>query len=217
MSIFMETESLKNTIQEYDKANKIREGIIKIAIISVLSALIIAHFLGITKGTIIESIINSLGSQFNATNLNNVFFVGLIGGLFFLSVPLEALFITAIINIHTNPVAIMFAMMLGLSISYTINYVMGKYMSGIATKLVSPKKFYKIKVLLNKYGKGLIFLFNVLPLPSQILTFICGVFKYNKTRYFSIWGAGWLIKLSLIIIFRPQILEFVNILKSLFI
>lgn len=216
-NIFMDPEALKTHIQEYQHNHKKIEGIVKISIVILICAVLIAYFSGLTKGTFIDSFINNLGSQFNAKTLTNVLVIGLIGGLFFLSVPLEALFITAIINVKANPFLIIVFMLLGLAVSYSLNYLMGRYMSSFATKLVSPKKFYKIKVMLNKYGKGVVFLFNVLPLPSQILTFICGVFKYNKLRYASLWLTGWTVKLIVIVLFRPQIMDLISTIKGIFI
>ena len=61
-------------------------------------------------------------------------------------------------------------------------------------KLISPKKFYKLKGLLNKWGSLAVLLFNATPLPSQHLSVILGVFRYNKTRFYVFVFLGQLIK-----------------------
>lgn len=213
----MTIEQLKSLNKEYNKNYKIKEGIIKILISTFLIGIAIAYFTGLTDGTIIETIINFVKSQFIASKLSSLFFIGLLGGLFFLSVPIEALFIGALIKLPYNGFLMASILLLGLFFGYSIDYFMGKYMSSFATKLVSPKKFYKVKIQLNKYGKGLVFMFNVLPLPSQILTFIAGVFKYNKARYFLIWISAWTIKLIVILLFRTQIINLIGFIKNIFI
>ena len=88
----------------------------------------------------------------------------------------------------------------GLVLSYTINYYLGMRLANLVQKAITPKKFYKIKGIINKYGVGAIFVFNVLPLPSQPLSAILGVFKYNKTKFYVFFVLGQLIKYSAIII-----------------
>ena len=71
-------------------------------------------------------------------------------------------------------------------------------LSGISKKLISPKKFYRLKGLTNKYGALTIFFFNALPLPSQLLSVILGVFRYNKTRFYVFFLFGQIVKYAAI-------------------
>ena len=58
------------------------------------------------------------------------------------------------------------------------------------------KKFYKTKGILNRYGSLAVFSFNALPLPSQLLSVILGVFRYNKTRFYVFFLSGQAVKLA---------------------
>jgi len=196
----------KTAFFEYNIKKKRIEGGIKLLLIGLFILVILTHFFNFFPNSIINIIFDFLKQQFSGKSLLSPFFIGLIGGLFFISVPIEVLFISLIYSLDLNPWVIAAFLFIGLSISYPIDYFIGKLFSKYATKLVSPKQFYKIKAKLNRYGKGVIFLFNVLPLPSQILTFICGVFKYNKIRYFTIWLIAWTIKLSIIVLFNKYIM-----------
>lgn len=190
----------RDTSFEYDKISKKVEGIGKIVFFSFIGILLISQLVGLTKGTFIDTILSFVFAQFAGRTLLNVFFLGLIGGLFFLSVPLEIFFINAMHNIQLDSFILGAVFFVGLLLSYLANYFMGYLFSPFATKLMSPQQFYGIKVKLNKYGSWLILIFNLFPLPSQPLTFVCGVFKYNKLRYFSLWTTGWFIKIIILII-----------------
>jgi membrane protein YqaA with SNARE-associated domain len=184
----------------YNQKTKKIEGIIKIVIVTILILLIGAYISNVFEGTIIDTIISFIGIQFGSKTILGTFLIGTIGGLFFLSVPIEILYINAIREIQSPGLIAMHAITLiaGLAIAYSIDYLFGLHLSGFSKKLISAKQFYNIKAKLNRYGLWLILLFNITPLPSQALTFICGVFRYNKTRYAAIWATGWIIKITAI-------------------
>jgi membrane protein YqaA with SNARE-associated domain len=187
-------------ITEYNKKAKVIEGIIKLAVIALLIILILSYTLKVFEGTFIDTIITFIATQFGSKTILGTFLIGAIGGLFFLSVPIEILYINAIRSSESPTLILGHAviLLLGLSIAYCIDYAFGLYLSGFSKKLISAKQFYNIKAKLNRYGLWLILLFNITPLPSQALTFICGVFRYNKTRYAVIWATGWIIKITVI-------------------
>jgi membrane protein YqaA with SNARE-associated domain len=190
----------KEVIVEYNKKAKIIEGIIKIVVISILVILILSYTLKVFEGTFIDTIITFIATQFGSKTILGTFLIGAIGGLFFLSVPIEILYINAIRSMDSPSLIFAHAitLLLGLSIAYSIDYLFGLHLSGFSRKLISAKQFYNIKAKLNRYGLWLILLFNITPLPSQALTFICGVFRYNKTRYAAIWATGWIVKITVI-------------------
>ncbi len=192
---------LKDNVFQYNKISKRIEGMVKILLGTILVLVIIAQVVGLTEGTFIDKIISFIYQQFSGKTLSGVFLIGLIGGLFFLSVPIEILFINAMHRIIVDSFVLGAILFIGLLLSYILDYLMGYYLSSLATKMMSPKQFYGIKAKLNKYGSWLILLFNILPLPSQGLTFVCGVFRYNKMRYFSLWTVGWFIKILALIVF----------------
>ncbi|MBW2982542.1 VTT domain-containing protein, partial [Candidatus Woesearchaeota archaeon] len=129
-----------------------------------------------------------------------ILYTTLIGGLFFVTIPLELLFIKFLKAGHFFLLVISFYL-LGLLVSFTINYYIGLKLSGLSKKIISPKKFYKTKGVLNRYGSWAIFAFNVLPLPAQPLAVILGVFRYNKTRFYALFILGQLIKYTAMSIF----------------
>ena len=138
-------------------------------------------------------LISHFTKHIGGASLLGALYTTLIGGLFFLSIPIELLFIK-FFNSGKPIMLILLFYFVGLTVSYSINYFIGLKLSKISKKLISPKKFYKLKGILNKYGALAVFVFNVVPLPSQILAVILGVFRYNKTRFYIFFLSGQLVK-----------------------
>lgn len=149
--------------------------------------------------TFINTVFSHIGSQVAAKTLLGVFYTALFGGLFFVFMPVEALFISYLKS-DAPDIMIMLVYIFGFIISYTINYYVGFRLSKLAKKLISAKQFYKLKGTVNKYGGLAIFGFNALPLPSQPLATILGVFRYNKTRFYVFFILGQVVKYTVIML-----------------
>ncbi|MBW2966209.1 VTT domain-containing protein [Candidatus Woesearchaeota archaeon] len=191
-------------IFSYDRFNKIGFGLSLIVLIAVVVLLGITYFFQRNSDVLIFKVINIVITHFTShisdvTPLG-ILYTTLIGGLFFVSMPLELLFIK-FLNAG-NPIIVLFLFyFLGLIVSFTINYFIGLKLSALSKRIISPKKFYKTKGVLNRYGALAIFAFNALPLPAQLLTVILGVFRYNKTRFYVFFLSGQLAKYLVITVF----------------
>ncbi|MGM5483913.1 MAG: VTT domain-containing protein [Nanobdellota archaeon] len=200
---------LKNLQFEYNSKGKRREAIIKIILGIFIVLLFISVYFNLFQGTFIGSAIKFIKTQIASRTLSGLFMGSIFGGLFFVYVPLEVIFIFSLKqNFYLWNIIVMMA---GLYLSYNIDYYAGIYFSRYATKLVSPKQFYRIKSKINKYGVWLVVLFNSLPLPSQPLTFVCGVFRYDYKKYFIPWAITWIIKLIIIGQFTGMIKNIFNV------
>ncbi|MFW5872126.1 MAG: VTT domain-containing protein [bacterium] len=200
----MNTEQIKSAVIEYNKSFKIKLGILKILLASFILGIFIIIVFDLAEGSLFGDIMSFVKTQIASRSPFGVLLTGMIGGLFFITFPIEIAYVAAI-SITKNPWSYFFIMLGGLAISYSFNYIAGFWLSKVATNIISAKQFYKIKSKLNRYGNWLILLFNILPLPSQPLTFICGVFRYNKYRYAILWLIGWGIKLAVLTQFTGAI------------
>ncbi len=186
----------ESKIKTYNRKKKILEGTLMVTGILMLLSFVIAFYLLRNSDYWIVNIVNIVVKHVS-TNLIEGTILGAVytstlGGLFFVLMPNELLFMNTIQN---NPwISITIISLVGFTISYTINYYAGQKLSGIAKKIITPKKFYKTKGIINKWGKWAILGFNALPLPSQPLAAILGVFNYNKTRFYVFFLTGQLIK-----------------------
>ena len=193
-------------IFEYNQKTKFWFGLgTIITVLTIITLFILFNAFNVLEGTYIDHIVTYVKAQIYSGTLMGLFLTGLIGGLFFIPVPLELLFLAFVSR--NDPLLATVVMLAGLTLSYAFDYYLGYRFSTFSRKLISAKQFYTIKSKLNRYGKIALFIFNVFPLPSQPLLFICGVFRYNKTRVFLYSFAGWVIKLSVIALLYNTIIR----------
>jgi len=131
---------------------------------------------------ILNSIFGHVSSNIKSFTLLGGFYSTLFGGLFFIPVPIEAIYV-GFLKAGQNVFFITLMFLTGLVIAYWVNYHIGFWLSGMSKKLIGVKTFYKTKIVFNKYGPFGIFVFNALPLPSQPLCAILGVFNYNRKKF----------------------------------
>lgn len=175
-----------------------------VAFITLFIATIVLYFTSLRNSNFF--IIEQLNAFFvyiaghvKSGSLLGAFYTTLFGGLFFIPIPMDVLFI----NFLGSGNALAFVVLTyiaGLIISFSINYWVGSKLTYLSKRLIGIKKFYKVKSHVNKYGSWGIFIFNLLPLPGQILAVIAGVFKYNKLKFYMFFILGQLIKFSIIAI-----------------
>jgi len=200
----VEKDFSRQVIFDYNRKQKRRFVFYTFLGIIVVLALITYYFMFfIDSGTFLSRNVNSAFKHItvnikDATILGSFYASGF-GGLFFLPVPLELVFLNFLRAGHFAGL-LMGIYLLGILISYSINYWIGGKLTYASKKIISYKKFYKIKGFINKHGALGVFVFNVLPLPSQILSAILGVFNYNKTRFYVFTMAGQVTKYIAIVL-----------------
>lgn len=145
----------------------------------------------------INSLISSIGGHISSLSYLGAFLIALIGGFFLVFMPLEVIFITLLTG-GKAPFLLIFLYIVGIFISYNVNYFVGYKLADFSKRLIGYKKFYLIKKYVNNHGNLAIFLFNFLPLPSQPLSTILGVFKYNLYKFYVFFVFGQLCKYTLI-------------------
>lgn len=187
-----------DTIFSYERNEKLFTAFVLISVGVVIAILILFYLFSWrhSDNIIITTIAGGIGhitTQIGDATLLGVFYGSLIGGLFFVFVPTEALFISFLRADH-NPILLIAIYISGFILSYSLNYFVGLKLNRIAKKAIGPKKFYSTKGIMNRYGSLGVFGFNALPLPSQPLATILGVFKYNKSRFYVLFISGQLAK-----------------------
>jgi membrane protein YqaA with SNARE-associated domain len=148
----------------------------------------------------IQDIIGHVMFQLKEGTIFGIVYTAFFGGLFFIYMPLEAFFVRYL-SLGYPSIMVFLIYILGMLLSYSINYFVGYRFSNFSRDLIGLKKFYNIKGLINKYGSLLVFLFNAIPFfPSQPLSTLLGVFKYNKVKFYIFFLSGQIIKFTIIII-----------------
>jgi len=121
------------------------------------------------------------------------------GYLFFLVMPVEALLPYYIIQGH-NPIFLLLLAVITALIAQLIDYGIGYLAPNKFIKeIIGPKKYKKSKRIIDKYGKIIIFIFNLFPLSSPIIVLVAGMmrFKLKHTIFYSFLGL--VLKYSIII------------------
>lgn len=201
----MTPEFDKDSVFEYNYGRKIRFIIYLLMIIALLIASLIYYYFFLRNMdnffvNTINAVVNHIsGNIADSGSLLGAFYTTAIGGLFFIPVPIELTFLASL-GAGINPIFLILIYTFGLILSFTVNYKIGEKLSEFSKKIITPKKFYKIKVSVNKYGIITIFIFNLFPLPAQPLSAILGVFRYNKTKFYLAFISGILLKFIIMVI-----------------
>ncbi|MFH1589487.1 MAG: hypothetical protein ABIB43_02890 [archaeon] len=200
----MKKEFSKNNMFSYNLTKKRFFLLIVTIILIALAAFVVVYLTVLRESdfiviTILKAFFNHIILNIKSGGLLGAFYTSLFGGLFFVFMPMEVAFI-AFIKSGSYPALVIALYVLGMFFSFTINYYIGMKLTDISKKIITPRKFYKIKTVINKYGALAIFVFNVLPLPAQPLSAILGVFKYNKARFYFFFILGQTIKYTFITI-----------------
>lgn len=101
------------------------------------------------------------------------------GYLFFLFMPVEIAFVYYLsgdINVWAlNAVAILTAIA-----SETVDYLIGlSFSKDVITKLIGARRYLKAESRIRKYGNIVIFLFNVTPLSSPVISLAAGMIRHR--------------------------------------
>jgi membrane protein YqaA with SNARE-associated domain len=143
-------------------------------------------FVKVAKDTsLVQSLVGLVKLEFKELTPIGLFYAGLIGGLFFVLMPLEFLFYASILK-GSNPWLSLFLIVVGYNIANVINYYLGYKFSPFVLYFFSKKKVYEIRRFIDRWGGYGIFFSNISPLPAEMLTFALGIAKYNVYRLFSI-------------------------------
>jgi membrane protein YqaA with SNARE-associated domain len=191
-----------NIILEVNAKSKRLQGFFTILLIAFVATAVLGYIIflrGVMQDTWLAAFISHVKVHVAGFTLLGSFYTALFGGLFFIFGPLEAYFMGALSKGH--PVALYAVFMLGTVLSYFLNYLLGLRLSGLTRRLISVKSFYQLKCWINRYGKGAIFISNLVPLmPSQQVTFVLGIFRYNQVKLFLLSMPAQMLKYSLLLV-----------------
>jgi membrane protein YqaA with SNARE-associated domain len=194
-------EFAENALFSYNQRRKAVYGILLVLGVVVGLSLVAYYFLFLRQADFAAiRFLNTIGGhvKFHVANstMLGIFYTAAVGGLFFVSIPLEVLFFRYL-SAHP-PILVFFLFHVGIVLAFTVNYQIGARLSEASKKLISPKRFYRIKGMINRHGVLAVYLLNVMPFTSQPLSALLGVFRYNKVRFYIFMLLGQLTKFGAI-------------------
>lgn len=163
----------------------------KSTVFAIIGFILVILLLSLTFGRHIVG-----GKQPTLLSFSTIHFAGY---LFFFIMPVEALLPYYIAHGY-NVILLLALAVLTALIAQLIDYSIGYLApSDIIKELIGVSRYRKANRILNKYGKIIIFIFNLLPLSSPIIVLVAGMmkFKLKHTIFYSFLGL--VLKYSVII------------------
>ncbi len=141
----------------------------------------------------LDNVIDGVQSDITLLNARGVFYVTFLGDLFFNPIPPEVYFYGALLK-GAPHIPLTVAALAGVLLAHVVNYLIGRRFSVFFIHLASKKSLYKTRRAVNRYGGYAVLFFNILPLPSPLLTFALGIARYKVSRLFILLFIGNVIK-----------------------
>jgi membrane protein YqaA with SNARE-associated domain len=152
-----------------------------------------------------------LQNEIANTTIKGLFFVSILGSIFFLSLPIELLFLYMLEETNYTIFTIILLMTLGNLVGFTFNYLFGLVLGRRVLKLLFRKSYDKKEDFVQRYGGTLLFLGALLPSPIELFTVFYGAFRYPFARYFYLCMSARFLKFmalfALYLLFWDQILD----------
>lgn len=129
--------------------------------------------------------------------LEKQFLVSAMSGMIIFPIPNEVPFYMGLKQ-GNDPLLSILLTVLGFSIGNCITYFLGLKLSKQVVYLLSTKKIYELRRKVNTWGIYAIIAVNIIPSPSDILTFGLGMVRYNFKRLFITLVISNMIKFSIL-------------------
>ncbi len=160
----------------------------------------VATFIGILIGLILVSFIYSNNLMYNdVISFESFLLINFLGYLFFLLMPVEAIFIFYLNNGYSVDVLLIAAIVTAV-LGQIVDFLLGLLVSEkFARNLIGKKTYNNIKSKVQKYLSLCVFIFSLTFLPSSVMAFIAGVVKADYKRVFFYSFLGLTVKYFIIV------------------
>ena len=111
------------------------------------------------------------------------FLISTLSGMIIFPIPNEVVFYVGLRQ-GNPPLLSVLATVGGFVLGNIMTYLLGMKLSKQLVYLLSTRKIYELRRKVNTYGVYAVIVINLLPLPSDILTFGLGTIRYNFKRLF---------------------------------
>ncbi|MFC1697735.1 YqaA family protein [Nanoarchaeota archaeon] len=122
-----------------------------------------------------------------------IFYTFLFSSLFFLPIPLEALYFFYLNEGIFIPFLLVITVS-GIVLGQIFNYGFGRIFTFLLKFIAKEKTQEKVKTYLDKYGGVTILTVHIIPVPYQIINFVTGGFKYPFKKWIKFVLIGMIIK-----------------------
>jgi len=142
----------------------------------------------------------TIGKDLYEGRSQSLFSFGMIhfsGYLFFIMMPVEMAFVYYLS--WFNEATLILVALSTAVLAQLIDYIIGVFFNNqFITKVISEKKLLKAEGYIHKYGALTVFLFNLLPLSSPVISLAAGVLRYKLKNLMIFSISGLLLKYLLL-------------------
>ncbi len=122
--------------------------------------------------------------QISEKTLLGLAYAGFFGSLFFILIPLEAIFFYYLALPH-HAILVVVIMLVSSLFGLAVDYLIGRLVGEGLLMRFAEAKFLKYKRAMEKFGPGIILVSNIIPfLPVQIISLIIGATRFGLKRFF---------------------------------
>jgi len=144
------------------------------------------------------NILSPVFAEISSNSLLGLFYLSLFGSLFFISMPIEIVFIYYL-TLDYNPLIILIIASVGSLLGLTFNYLFGLVLGERFLRFFLKAKFDKFKASIDKFGGFIIFFGNVIPSPVELATVVFGCTRYSFRKFLIYSLLGRVVKFGAII------------------
>jgi membrane protein YqaA with SNARE-associated domain len=189
----------ENYLKRYGKLLRYLGVFLLIGVIAALMQPIILKV--IINSPDLKSTYDFIKGELDKTSIFWLFIVAFISGLFFISLPIDILFLYYIIS-GGDPLLSFIAVWSGIIISHTLDFWFGHLFRDYTYKHVIKEHSQQFGKKLSKWGSSILFFGNFIPFfPMETFVVFIGTTKYKFSKYLIYQGLGKFLKLALIILF----------------
>lgn len=155
---------------------------------------------------ILWAVIVHIKTEIASGSLLGFAYLNLVVGLFFVSVPVEIIFLAYLAFGH-NPLYLAIISIVTAIIAQTFNYLVGFVLGKRLLAIIFKKKYGNIRRNIDLYGGVLIIVGNAFPLPMELGTVFLGATRYSFKKMIFYTLIGRTAKYFLLILGRDYISE----------
>lgn len=142
-----------------------------------------------------------ISDQIINKTLLGLFYASFLGAMFFVTLPVEAIFIYYL-SLHHNVFFIIAVAFIGNMLGMIFNYSFGFFLGKGFIKGLVKNNHDRFKGWIEKFGGVILVIGNIIPFPIEPLSLMYGGFKYDFKTYTILTAIGKIIKfIALAIIF----------------
>ena len=130
------------------------------------------------------AVYSHIAGQIHKDTLLGLFYAGLFGSLFFIMIPLEAVFFYYL-SLHYPGAVVVGVMWVGSLIGLTLDYLMGALAGERILARFATERFIKTKAAMDRWGGVIVVVSNIIPfLPVQFISLGIGATRYGVKPFF---------------------------------